>query len=206
MDSYGQEPSPQRRSEAKDKSLISLSSTLASLNFQAVIEYSGKCYRPGTIIASPVLLNASPIQRDDAAGTIQQLLSKDKRFTITSDQDRIFTIAQNIPQDLLNLRIRKIDFAKQQQYEPRDAMDAVLNAPEVQAHLKAHHISIANSWGGFVARPDWNLPHLNPRIENVTVMDAVRTILRAFPRYTHLAVYRECSESDGRRIVAISFK
>jgi hypothetical protein len=202
----GQSQSLQHRSKAENEALVSLSSTLESLDCQAVIEYSGKCYRPGTIIASPVLLNASPIRREDAAGTIQQLLSKDTRFTITSDPDRIFTIAQDIPQDLLNLRIREIEFTKQQQYEPRDASDAVLNAPEVQAYFKAHHISVANSWGGFVARPNSNLPHLDPRIENTTVLGAVKIILKAFPTYIHLAIYRECSTSGGRRMVAIGFK
>lgn len=202
----GQSQSAQRRSRAENEALVSLSSSLESLNCQAVIEYSGKCYRPGAIIASPIMLSASTIRREDAAGTIQELLSRDKRFTITSDQDHIFTIAANIPQDVLNLRIRETDLTKQQQYEPRDAIDAVLNAPEVQAHLKAHHISIANSWGGLVARPNSNLPHLNPRIENTTVIDALKIILKAFPTYTHLAVYRECSTSDGRRMVAVDFK
>jgi len=204
--SYGQEQSPQRRSEAENEALASLSSTLESLNCQAVVAYSGKCYKPGTIIASPIELSPGPIRGEDPAGTIQRLLSKDRRFTITSDQDRIFTIAQNLPQDLLNLRIREIDFTKPQQYEPSEAMDAVLNAPEVQAHLKAHHISVANSWGGFVARPGSDLPHLNPRIENTSVIEAVKTILKTFPRYTRLALYRECSTSDGGRMVAISFK
>jgi hypothetical protein len=144
----GQSQSAQHRSRAENEALMSLSSTLESLGCQAVIEYSGKCYRPRAIIASPIILNTSPIRPEDAAGTIQQLFSRDKRFTITSDADRIFTIAQNIPQDLLNLRIHKIDFTKQEQYEPRDAMDAVLNLSEVQVYLTAHRISLANSWGG----------------------------------------------------------
>jgi len=203
----GQMQSPQHRSEAEDEALLSLSSTLESLNCQAVIEYSGRCYRPRTIIAPPIVLNASPIRREDVAGTLEQVLSKDKRFTITSNQDGIFTIAQaDIPQDLLNVRIREIVFTEQQQYEQRDAMRAVLSAPEVQQYMEAHRMSVENEWGGLVSGPGPDRPHLNPKIENITVLDAVKTILKTFPRYAHLAVYRECSRSDGRRIIAVTFK
>jgi hypothetical protein len=203
----GQAQSPQHRSEAEHEALLSLSSTLESLNCQAVIEYSGRCYRPRAIIAPAIVLNASPIRREDVAGTLQQVLSKDKRFTITSNQDGIFTIAQaDIPQDLLNVRIREIVFTEQQQYEPRDAMHAVLSAPEVQEYMQAHRISAANDWGGLVAGPGTGGPHLNPKIEDITVLYAIKTILKTFPFYAHLAVYRECSESDGRRIIAVTFK
>jgi len=47
----GQSQSAQHRSRAENEALVSLSSTLESLDCQAVIEYSGKCYRPSTIIA-----------------------------------------------------------------------------------------------------------------------------------------------------------
>jgi hypothetical protein len=203
----GQVQSPQRRSEAEGEALLSLSSTLESLDCQAVIEYSGRCYRPRSIIARPIVLNASPIRREDVAGTLQQVLSKDKRFTITSNQDGIFTIAQaDIPQDLLNVRIREIVFTKQEQYERRDAMRAVLSAREVQEYMEGHRISVENDWGGLVTGPGPDRPHLDPRIENTTVMDAVKTILKTFLRDAHLAVYRECSTSDGRRIISVHFK
>jgi len=204
---YGLAQSPQSHAEAESKSLIALSSALQRLDCQAVIEYSGRCFKPSVIIASSIQLVASASDDRDPSIALQHLLSRDRRFTNVAKEDGVFIIAQTrIPQFLLKVRIREIALTEQQRYEPSDAMRAVLSAPEVQAYMKAHNISVANDWGGFVAGPGSGRPHLDPKMEGVTVMDAIKTILKTFPAYTHLAVYRECSSSGGGKMISIDFK
>jgi len=197
----------QHRAEAEDKALGALSSALENVKRQAVVEYTGSCFKPSVIIAPTIRLDISSVHDVDAAATLQRLLAKDRRFKNISESDGIFTIAQaGIPQDFLNMHIREIHLTEKQQYDPQLAVFALFDIPEVQEYMTAHRISVENSFGGFVSGPIAGNPHLNPVIENTTVMGVIKTILQTFSTNTHLAVYRECSASDGRRIIAITFK
>jgi len=199
----GRAQSLQRQVEAEAKPLGIVSSLLQKAHRSAVIEYSGKCVR-SSIIASPLILNKMPIQEEDAVNALKSLLSKDRRFSIESNANGLLVIKQyGIPQELLDLRIQKVEFSTEQQFDPGKAIEAVFRTPEVQSFMKRNKMSVANSWGGFVGMPGQDLPHLNQRIESTTVFGAVETILSTFPQ---LAIYRECSAADGNRIVSITFR
>jgi len=197
----------QHRAEAEDKALGALSSALENIKRQAVVEYTGSCFKPSVVIAPSIQLDTSSIHGEGAASTLQGLLAKDRRFRNVTESDGIFTIAQTgIPQDFLSIRVKEVRFKEEQQNDPQLAVLALLDTPEVQEYMAAHHISKGTSFGGFISGAGSDHPHLNPVIENTTVMGVIKTILQTFSTNTHLAVYRECSASDGRRIIAITFK
>ncbi len=207
MQSSAVAQSIRHRAEAEDKALMTLSSALQKMNSQAVIEYSGSCFKPSVVIAPPIRLDTSPAQGEGGIAAIQRLLARDRRFTDISESDGIYTIAQSgIPQGLLDMRIRKINFVAQQQFDPQQALFAVLSTPEVQEYMAAHHIRQATSFGGFVSGATPRQPHLNPTFKNITVRSIIGTILQTFPDNTRLAVYRECLAAEGERIVSITFK
>lgn len=200
----GYAQSLQHQVEAEDQPLGTISSVLERADRVAVMEYSGRCVRSSSsIIARPVLLNSAPVQSKDVVEVLRHLLSKDKRFAVEPDTNGIIFIKQSrMPQDFLNLRIRRVELSMDQQYDPEKAIEAVFDTPEVQDFMKRNKMSPANSWGGLVGMPGPNIPHLNRTIENTTLLGAIETILSTF---SHLAVYRECS-ADGHRIVSIDFR
>jgi len=194
----------QHEIEAEDKPLSTISSVLDKAHRVAVMEYSGRCVKSSSIIASPVPLNKTPVQSEDVVVVLKHLFP-DKRFGVESDANGTITITQfGMPQDFLDTRIRRIELTREQQYDPTRAVEAVFATSEVRDFMKRNKMSPANSWGGLVSMPDQNLPHLNQTIENTTVLDAIKAILSTFSQSAHLAVYRECS-ADGHRIVSIDF-
>ena len=186
------------RAEAEHRFLNAVAFVAEKTNHSVIIEYktSGKFMLP-----NPVQITQSASML--TAQTITEMLASDSRFSVRADPDgTLMVIERGLPQDVLNIRFRRITLSEEQRFNPDLAMNAVLEAPEVKAYFKTHNIDLPVELGGFIspARPD--LPHLPSVIENMTVLDAMKHIIAVFP---HTGTYKESIDSRGRRVVAFGF-
>jgi hypothetical protein len=187
---------------AKDQSIDIIDSIVEDSSRVAIVEYRCICANHLMIVPS-IRIRGQVAREPDAVLRLRHALADDPRFTVHSDEDGVIRIVESgVPQDVLAVRIRQLILTQMQQYNPGLAISAVLDSPEVRAYFKKKKISVPIDIGGLVALPNDNLPKLNEKMENLAVLDEIKLILHKFPS---LAVYRECIDHSGHRVVAIEF-
>jgi hypothetical protein len=139
----------------------------------------------------------------DAEKTLRSMLANDKRFQVKTDPDGVVRVFESgMPNDVLNIRVKRVELSEEQRFNDKDAMSEVLQSPEVQTYFEAHNIVQPIDLGGFISPSDPRLPHLEAAIENMTVLDALKHMLLVFGE---TGVYTEAVDTRGRRVVSISF-
>ena len=196
-------PQTSRRDEARvaaeHRALNLIASIAEQANQLVVVEFrsSGPFMLPAPIRIEAV--GPGP----DAEHSLRAMLAHDKKFRVATDPDGVITVCESgVPQDVLGIRLKRVEFSETEKFNPDQAMDAVFEAPEVKAYFRAHNIVRPIDTGGFISGPNPDRPHLGPSIESMTVLDALKHILAVFP---HTATYNESVDSRGRRVVAVGF-
>ena len=143
-------------------------------------------------------------QGSDVLKALESLLSSsDRNFTVSKDSDGVVRLAEeDVRQDVLSIRVHKVSFNKSEQIDPNAAMRKILDSPEVRRYFNAKRIETPVFEGGLVPRIIEHTPRLRPELNDVTVQETIKEVLKTFP---NLALYRECADSRGRRIVSINF-
>ena len=128
--------------------------------------------------------------------TLHVILADDPAMQVTQDPNGTIRINETgVPTDVLNIRVSHILFesngANGQRgiYTANGALRFILQAPEVVAFMKAHHIGgpFDSSTGSGEAVPGnagaWppESPHISESLDNVTVSEVLDRILKAFP-------------------------
>ena len=124
---------------------------------------------------------------------------------IRQDASGMIRMAEkDVPQDILNVRIKRLGFRTSYAggdaaYHPWDALQAVLETPEVRSYMQDNRIgSPVQMVPGMRPVPSPSPPHLSGDLENVTVSESLDHILRTFPG---LWTYQDCVRTDGKRMV-----
>ena len=139
----------------------------------------------------------------DAEKTFKLMLANDKRFQVKTDPDGVVRIFESgMPNDVLNIRVKRVKLSEEQRYNEKDAMSEVLQTPEVRTYFEAHNIDQPVDLGGLINPSDPRLPHLETAIENMTVLDALKHMLLVFGE---AGIYKEAVGTRGHRVVSISF-
>jgi hypothetical protein len=185
-------------------SLVPILEALYRAKVPGSIEISEDCaggHLPTLPLFSPrVTTNAPPLQ------ALQEIAAGDPAVHVTQDPyGAIRMVAGNVPTDLLNVRIRHIDFdtpgwIHQYSYYPRSAAwYVIMAAPEVTEFMKTHDLHLPKVIGltGGAGHSPEGLPHLSGTMDNVTVAEALDRVLQTFPG---IWVYWDCpvSEDDVR--------
>jgi len=110
-----------------------------------------------------------------------------------------------VPADVLNVRISHISFERSgangqgAAYNPDDALNAILRAPEVMDFMKAHDIEQPSQGAGvpgnLIGRWPPEQPHISGSLDNVTVSEALDRILETFPG---IWVFENCPRNDKK--------
>lgn len=164
-----------------------------------VVEFRGY----GTFMLPPPIHVQRNPPESDAEKTLRSMLANDKRFQVKTDPDGAVRVFEaGMPNDVLNIRVKRVEFSEEQRFNDKDAMSQVLQAPEVQSYFEAHNIVQPIDLGGLVSGSDPRFPHLESAIENMTVLDALKHLLLVFGE---IGVYKEAVDTRGHRVVSISF-
>lgn len=184
---------------AEDRALNLIASTVERANRLVIVEFrsSGQFMLPAPIGIEAVEPDGNVVR------SLRAMLAHDKKFRVATDPDEVITICESgVPQDVLGIRLKRVEFSETQRFNPDRAIYAVFDAPEVKAYFRAHNITRPIDGGGFISGPNPDWPHLGPSIENMTVLNALKHILAVFP---HTAIYNESVDSRGRRVVSVGF-
>jgi hypothetical protein len=187
------------RAAAEDRALDMIAEVAKKANRVIVVEYrvSGPSMLPEPIRVERTLPEA------DAEKTLRSMLANDKRFQVKTDSDGAVRVFESgMPDDVLNIRVKRVELSEEQRFNDKDAMSEVLQAPEVKSYFEAHNIKQPIDIGGFISPSDPRLPHLDTAIENMTVLEALKHMLLVFGE---TGVYKEAVDTAGRRVVSISF-
>ena len=176
------------------------------------LEFHGQCdsfVYPGFPDFPPMVADSptigSPVQR------FQFIFSRDTAMRVLQAPDgSIDMMEDNIPQDILNIKISDVNFSGTNGigvYSPNLAVQFVLYSPEVQKFVTLHsmhfpyYASIAT--GNLGGVPDQRLPHISSEFHNVTVRFLLKEIAKTFQS---LWIYENCPTSaKGSRVVYIRF-
>jgi hypothetical protein len=175
------------------------------------LEFYGKCESfvyPGFPDFPPMVAGSStigsPVQR------IRLIFSKDPSMQVMQAPDgSIDMVEDNIPQDILNIKISDINFGGANGsgvYSPNLAVQFVLYSPEVRKFVMLHSISFP-FYGGPVSftpgPPNPARPHISSEFHDVTVRFLLNQIAKTFQ---NLWIYENCPTSaKGTRVVYMRF-
>jgi hypothetical protein len=135
---------------------------------------------------------------------LREMFADDPVMRVTQDRDgTIRMIESGVPTDLLNVRIRHLPFElkgiplQYAAFTPFDALQAILQTPEVLAFAKANGIVIPPPGGGIMGPSDHlaDSPHIVGSMDDLTLSQALDRVLKAFPG---IWVYEDCPCSDRK--------
>lgn len=163
--------------------------------------YSAKCsFHQGRFPIVPHVHLAS--RSGSPVDVLQSMFAGDSKMHVTQEPNGIVRMAEtDVPSDILEVKIHHISFQATPSDGlpplggPRLAMIRVLGAPEVKSFMEAHDITTG---AGRLEGAYPKLPEVPGELSDVTVLQALDYILKAFPGYW---VYESCTTPDGRRSV-----
>jgi len=181
---------------------------LSRAHASASLEYWGRC--DSTLPDFPVVRTPSG-GASSAVDALREVFADDPNMEVTQEPGgKIRMVEADVPQDLLNVRISHISFKVNYEdtdalYVPRDALRAIMLAPEIETYMKAHDIgppSDFESITGGRSEPSPKLPHISGNLDNVTLSEALDRVLQTFPG---LWIYENCPSKKRTRAVFFMF-
>jgi hypothetical protein len=113
----------------------------------------------------------------------------------TLDKKGLMRVSDNrITDDVLRIVLRRVHFAKAA--DPNEAIRTILSAPEVQEYFKQNHIEQGTA--RMMPMNSKGAPRLSGDLHNVTVAEALDSIVKFFPG---LWIYSECTSGSFRRVI-----
>lgn len=137
---------------------------------------------------------------------LQRMFADDKHMSVTQEGDgTVRMIEDDVPTDLLNVKIRHISFASgDMSHGANMALIQILMLPEVEAFKKAHNIGPSEE-NAFIFPGDAGdpgTPTVSGDLENVTVSQTLDYVLKTFPGFW---LYENCRTEGGGRTVFFNF-
>jgi hypothetical protein len=179
---------------------------LQQADLSGSVELDGRC-DPARLPGFPQFGSAAPTKRPPLA-TLRDIAANDPAMQVRQDPDGTIRMREKgVPTDILNVRISHIsfeDYARHDIYTANLALRVILSAPEVLAYAKMHNIALGRSLGAGIGAvgmgySQWppGSPHISGSLDDVTVLEALNRVLRAFPG--EVFVYWNCPETHKKR-------
>ena len=170
------------------------------------ITFSGVC--SGGKFPFPVFpkVSAKPTHERDVLAAVRDIFQKDESVRVLRDPAGMIriTIGQP-PTALLQTKLKSLKFDTQQQYNGELAVDAILDAKEVEVAMPKFGLEkgVKMVAGGInVPENGRPLPHLPASIKNMTMDQALDLVAKTFGG---IVIYETCEEPGGKRLVLLDF-
>jgi hypothetical protein len=188
--------------EKEYASLSTISALLKEHKVSAIMAYRCVCRDRVMVGLQFPLVKSNP--DSDVLEALTKMLSSNHKFIVSKDTDGVIRIREgDVHQDVLNIRVHHVSFNERERVDPGAAMQKVIESPEVRSYFESRGIETPINDGGLVPPLGERVPRLLPEMNNVTVLDVMKVMLKTFP---NLIVYRECVDGLGHRIVSIDFR
>lgn len=206
----------QKPGTARVAEVIVDSSVWRDSNASGSLIYRGDCQADGIAPRFPLRYHikhtSSPVD------ALRDIFAENSKMQITQEPSGMIRISEtDVPQDVLNIRIRQVDFDMKDTradggmlwslYSGNRLLWPILEAPEVRTFMDAHKVHPLGWKPGIfyqVSGPPYSdVQHVKGRLENVTVSQALDRVAQTFPG---MWVYRECTVGVwGDRIASFDF-
>jgi hypothetical protein len=184
---------------SSEQSLLPILQILGNAKLSGSLEFSGRCdlrdFPEFPHFRAAVAHGESPLQ------ALREIFAGDSTVEVRQDHPDgiIRMVERSVPTDLLDVQISHVPFKTHPAYRANDALRLLLEAPEMAAFMKEHHIAwprIAEI-GPSNLSPQWLLeqPHIAESWDNVTVSEGLDRILKTF---TGIWIYENCPRSEGK--------
>ncbi len=165
----------------------------------AILEIRGYCLDARTI-SFALRVNTTEHESKGVLEKLRASLKGNPDLTFTEERNGIIVVSSDsIDRGLLQTRMQRVNLSETEQYDPNDALLAILGTNEVRDYMNQHSMSLAPQLNGLRAAPSPELPHVAPHFDDLTVEQFERTIVKIFPG---IVIYQECSMPDGQRLVS----
>ena len=197
----------------------SIMSVLSKTHASGSLEYWGDC-QIGALPDFP-RLKTNVQTRSSPLETLREIFADDPVIRINTDaKGRIRMVESDVPEDLLEVRIKKVSFAPESEppwefknavtgrrvglYSPADALRHILSTPEVVNFRKAHSIGPFDfeQAGGDAVETSALSPHISGELTDVKLSEALDSVLAAFPG---IWIYENCPSTKNARDVYFRF-
>jgi hypothetical protein len=170
------------------------------------ISFSSVC--SGERFAFPIFpkVREMPTQMQNGSAAVRDIFRKDESVRVLQDRSGIVKITIGRPPTaLLQTKLKSLSFDAQQQYNGELAVDAVLNAKEVEGAMQKLGLEkgvkmISGSIN--VLEKGRRLPHLPGFIKNMSMDRALDLIAKTFGG---VVIYETCEQRGGERLVMLDF-
>jgi len=173
---------------------------MKSVGGSARIDYAGVCSGQNKLLFPTV--DAQPASQGATGITaVRQIFRNDPQATtIVQDKSGMVRITiGNVSTSGLRTRIPVLTFDSASQYNPLSAADAITIALGTYAARHGLQFGMASF---VVGPPVEGAPHLPPRMQNVTVDDALGSLARTFKG---IVLYGSCRQPDGKELFRIDY-
>lgn len=185
--------------ELDDKPKEAILSVLREGGHSAIFAVQGRCLDARTV-SYALKVDTSEHEGKGTLEKLRALLQGTPGLTFSEEGNGIIVISSNsVDRGLLQTRMQHVNLSEVDQYNPNDALLAILGTDEVRDYMNQHSMSLAPQLNGLRAAPSPELPHLAPRFDDLTVEQFERKIVEVFPG---IVIYQECSMPDGHRLVS----
>jgi hypothetical protein len=176
---------------------------LNSVGGAARIDYAGTCTGRKKLVLPTV--DVQPTSQGITGVTaVREIFRNDPQVTVTRGHSGMLRVTiGNVSTSALQTKIPALTLDSYSQYSPLSAVAAIafwLNtyAAEHSMHLGMAAIVIDI----IVSGPIPGAPHLPPRMQNVTVDDALDSVARSFKG---IVLYGTCTQPDGEELFDIKY-
>ena len=170
----------------------------------ARFDYRGTCEAPNSdVISFPPINLESSQETKNGLLRVQEMFRGNKDISVTEQPSGIIRIrVAGISGEILQTRIGHLALSRIAQYDPTEAIGAIVSASEVQSAMRHFNTRPAVLPGGLEQLPAKGMSHLDHSMENVTVDQALDRILGTFKG---VVVYKECTRPGGAHLFSITF-
>ncbi|MGA2673591.1 MAG: hypothetical protein ABSE99_10230 [Terracidiphilus sp.] len=199
-----QQPKPSTDVRAGQEAIQLLLAALKPEGKSARLDYRGTCDVPDSdVISFPSVKVDSPREAGSSTSKVTEMLRDNRDISVNEDASGIIRIkVAGVSGAILQTRIAQLALDRDEQYDPNAAIRAILNAKDFQSAVGQLHTRLAMSGGGLENIPKKGMPHLEQSWKDVTVDQALNSVLRTFPG---LVEYKECVRPNGDSLFNIRF-
>jgi hypothetical protein len=162
------------------------------------VYYLGDCNRSShDAVPFPFTNVQTPSKGRIGLAAVQEIFKNDKNVTVREEAGIIRVWIGKVPTAILQTKLRFLTLDPIAQYNPSEAIIAMLNTREMQAAMRSLQLSPPLLSAGSRTLPDKELPHLPESVKDVTVDQLLDLIAKTWDGPVIYGVCAAPMEADG---------
>ncbi|MGB0065365.1 MAG: hypothetical protein WBP85_13035 [Terracidiphilus sp.] len=138
----------------------------------------------------------------DVLSKVRELLRDSPDMHVTVQHGIIDITQSGIREDILQTKIARLSLNADEQYSPRNALDAIVGSKELLSEEVRTNTRQVVEMGRVGSPPMRGRYHVPASLLNSTVDEDLNQVLRAFPG---IIVYGDCTRPNGNNLIDVEY-